>query len=170
VPTDRLPELIEGLRSLHLHGGDAQAAVGIVLDSYVEEPGPAPLAEHAEVIERCFGHATVEEIMAALEDEGSDWSRETLAVMAKKSPLSQKIALKQIRVGAHLDFDRCMNLEFRLACRFMHGHDFFEGTRAVVIDKDQSPKWQPATLADVTDEQVDAYFRPLAPEQELHFD
>jgi enoyl-CoA hydratase len=89
--------------------------------------------------------------------------------MAGKSPTSQKIALRQIALGAGLDFDDCMRMEYRLSQHLMAGHDFFEGVRAVVIDKDQAPKWQPASLDQVSDAAVEAYFAPLGA-AELTFD
>ena len=73
-----------------------------------------------------------------------------------------------VREGAKLDFEDCMRLEFRLTNRFAAGHDFYEGVRAVVIDKDQSPKWNPARLADVDPAEVDRYFSPLE-DGELNF-
>ncbi len=79
-----------------------------------------------------------------------------------------KVSLREIRNGARLDFEECMRMEFRMVQRFMQRHDFFEGIRALLVDKDNAPKWQPATLADVTPAMVDAYFAPL-PAGELSF-
>ena len=84
--------------------------------------------------------------------------------MASKSPTSLKICHRQLRDGLTLDFNACMRLEYRIVNRIFTGHDFFEGTRAVVIDKDMKPKWQPASLGDVRNEDINAYFEPLAEE------
>ena len=133
------------------------------LDSLVAaDPGPAPLAERRAAIDRCFAGDSVEAIIQALEIEGDDWAGETLAVMASKSPTSQKVAFRQMRQGAGLDFAEAIALEFRLSQRFCAGRDFREGIRAAVIDKDRDPKWHPATLAEVDESHVDAYFAPLA--------
>lgn len=161
VPADRHDAVIDVLRD--------DAAPSAVLCEASTDPGAPPLAEHRAAVDRCFGGHSVEAIVAALEAESSDWAAKTLAVMAGKSPVSQKIAFRQIRTGAALDFDDCMRMEFRLSQRVMAGHDFFEGVRAVMIDKDQAPHWQPDRLDAVTADMVDEYFAPLG-DAELTFD
>lgn len=140
------------------------AAIEAVLTRFAGDPGPPPLAAHRAAIDRCFAAGSVVEIMAALEAEGSEWAAATAKMMATKSPLSQKVTYRQIRDGAGLDFDAAMVLEYRLACRFMEDHDFFEGVRAIIIDKDNAPHWRPPSLADVNEAAVDAYFAPLGQE------
>jgi enoyl-CoA hydratase len=102
----------------------------------------------------------VEAILAALDSEGSDWANETAGTMRKRSPLALKVTLQQLRRGKHLDFDQAMVMEYRLARHFMAGHEFFEGVRAAVIDKDRRPAWHPATLGEVTDALVESCFAP----------
>jgi enoyl-CoA hydratase len=140
-----------------------------VLQSFLADAGVAPLARRRAEIDRCFAGDTVEAIVAALEAEGTEWARATLDVMAGKSPTSQKVALRQVGLGAGLDFDDCMRLEYRLSQHCMAAHDFFEGVRAVVIDKDQAPQWRPARLDQVSDAAVEDYFAPLGA-AELTFD
>lgn len=89
----------------------------------------------------------------------------TADAIETKSPTSTLVAFRQIRAGADLEFEDCMRLEFRLIARFIAGHDFYEGVRAVVIDKDQNPKWNPAHLADMTAADVDHYFAPLGADE-----
>jgi enoyl-CoA hydratase len=161
VSGSRQDELVAALRG----GGD----VGKILAQRAEDPGPPPLAQHRKAIDRCFAGESVEAIMAALEDEGREWAAKTLATMATKSPTSQKIAFRQVRTGAALDFDECMKMEYRLSQRVMAGRDFFEGVRAVVVDKDQRPHWQPARLEDVPEAEIDEYFAPLG-DRELTFE
>jgi enoyl-CoA hydratase len=84
-----------------------------------------------------------------------------------KSPTSLKIALAQMRRGSALDFAACMRTEFRIVSRVVHGHDFYEGVRAVIIDKDQRPRWRPSALAAVSAAEVERHFAPLASELEL---
>ncbi len=160
VPAARLDELVAALA--------AGETVEAVLERVAEDPGPAPLSDLREAIDRCFAGESVEAIEAALEEEGSAWARETLAQMAGKSPTSQKIAFRQLRTGRRLGFDDCMIMEYRLSQRVMAGHDFFEGVRAAVVDKDQTPRWRPASLAEVSDEDIEAYFAPLG-ERDLSF-
>jgi enoyl-CoA hydratase len=159
VPSAKLPELQSALES--------EAADTAVM-RFAEKAGDAPLAGERVRIDRCFAAEMVEQILEALGADGSEWARKTSATLLTKSPLSMKVALRQVRTGAKLDFEECMRMEFRLVQRFMKDHDFFEGIRAVLVDKENAPKWQPATLAGVTPAMVDAYFAPL-PEGELTF-
>jgi enoyl-CoA hydratase len=87
--------------------------------------------------------------------------------MRTKSPTSLKLVLEQMRRGATLDFAECMRTEFRIVSRVVHGHDFYEGIRALLIDKDQAPRWRPSALSDVAAADVERYFAPLARELEL---
>ena len=135
--------------------------IDAVLRRFAADAGTAPMAAHRATIDRCFAGGTVEAIVSALEREGTEWAAATLRVMAGKSPTSQKIALRQICLGASLGFDDCMRMEYRLSQHLMAAHDFFEGVRAVVIDKDQAPRWRPARLEDVSDAAVEEYFAPL---------
>ena len=88
------------------------------------------------------------------------FARATAASIRGKSPISLKIALAQLRRGRDLDFAECMRTEFRIVSRVVRGHDFYEGIRAVIIDKDQAPRWRPAALADVSDAEVERHFAP----------
>jgi len=160
VPDGRHDDLIATLRE--------GAEIGDTLDAFAADAGPPPLAEIRGAIDRCFSAGSVEAIQAALEAEGNAWARATLAAMAGKSPTSQKIAYRQIREGKDLDFEECMRMEYRLSQHVMAANDFFEGVRAVVVDKDQAPAWRPGRLSDVADSDIDAYFAPLG-ERELSF-
>jgi enoyl-CoA hydratase len=144
-------------------------SVDPVLERHATDPGPAPLAQHRAVIDRCFSAETVEEVLARLEDEGTPWAKETALLLRRKSPTSLKVTMRQIQAGAKLTtFAAAMRMEFRLARHFMAAADFYEGIRAAVIDKDQAPRWQPASLEGVSDEAVARYFEPLAePDLEL---
>jgi enoyl-CoA hydratase len=122
---------------------------------------PSPLAEHRGKIDRIFAADSVEAILAGLDAESDDWSRATAAAIRTKSPTSLKIALREVREGKKLSFDDCMRMEFRIASRILAGHDFFEGVRAAIIDKDGAAKWRPAMLGEVTDDIIDAVFAPL---------
>lgn len=119
------------------------------------------LCEHRAAIDRVFAGNSVEEILAALDGEHTDWASDTASVIRTKSPTSLKIAFRQIREGAKLGFDDCMRMEFRMVNRIIAGHDFYEGVRATILDKDGAPKWKPAALGDVTEADVCAYFAPL---------
>ena len=121
----------------------------------------APLAEHRAAIDRIFAAPSVEAILAALDAETDDWSRQTAATIRSKSPTSLKLAFRELREGWKLSFDDCLRMEFRLSSRILAGNDFYEGVRAALIDKDGAPRWRPATLAEVSDETLYAAFAPL---------
>jgi enoyl-CoA hydratase len=126
-----------------------------------QAPEPAALAENRDAIDRCFHHDRVEDIELALQREESAWAKKTLKIMATKSPTSQKITRRQLCDGAKLDFDACMVMEYRLSQHIMAADDFFEGVRALIIDKDNTPQWRPGTLAAVDETMVNGYFEPL---------
>jgi len=119
------------------------------------------LAEHRDAIDRCFAKDSVEAILEALDAEHTDWARDTAKTIRTKSPTSLKVAFRQIREGAKLEFDDCMRMEYRMVNRIVAGHDFYEGVRATIVDKDGAPKWSPPSLSGVSTADVDAYFAPL---------
>tara|TARA_R110000868_G_scaffold201977_3_gene449518 strand:+ start:8761 stop:9801 length:1041 start_codon:yes stop_codon:yes gene_type:complete len=133
------------------------------------DAGEASLGTKRAQIDKHFSFGSVAEIIASLQADASEWATKVAGVLATKSPLSLLVAYRQIRTGASLSFEEAMRLEFRLTNRFMRGHDFYEGVRAIIIDKDQSPKWEPATLEDVSAVEVDGYFASLGSE-ELSFE
>ncbi len=158
VPADSSDALLD-----RIAGGETPAhALGVL----AQHPGDAPLAEHRAKIDRIFSLNAVDRILAALEGETDDWSRDTAAAIRSKSPTSLKIVLREIRAGKGMTLDDCLRMEFRMASRILAGCDFYEGVRAAVVDKDQSPKWRPAALRDVADAAVGTYFESLG-ENEL---
>ena len=150
------------------HGNVATA----LLDRLAGDPGEAPLARHRQTIDRCFAGDRIEEILSRLAAEKTAWADETAAVLRRKSPTSMKVTLRQLRLGGGLsDFAAAMRMEYRMALHTVAGQDFYEGVRAVVIDKDQAPQWQPPVLAEVSDEMVGRFFEPASePDLELTAD
>ena len=139
------------------NGEDVDAALlGLAAD-----PGSPPLSEDRARIDAAFSKESVAAILAALDTDAGAWAQKAAAAIRTKSPTSTRLAFRQLREGARLDFEDCMRMEFRMVNRIIAGHDFYEGVRATIIDKDNSPKWAPASLAEVTDAAVDAYFAPL---------
>lgn len=157
VPSDRMAALDTALRE-----GDystrAHAAVGRILDGFAEDPGVAPIVENLEAIDRCFGGETVEQVIAKLQAEGTPWAEETLAALDEKSPTSLKVTFRQLTTLGDLDLEDALKMEYRMAIRCNFGPELFEGIRAVVIDKDRSPKWHPASVAEVSDDLVAEHF------------
>ena len=109
-------------------------------------------------------------IIAALGEAagaGSDFAGKAQAAMLAKSPTSQAIALRQMEVGRSFSFEEAMVLEFRIVSRICRGHDFYEGVRAVIVDKDNRPQWRPGAAEDVSRADIDAYFAPLGDKRSL---
>lgn len=111
-----------------------------------------------DLIDRHFCFDTVDDIFASLAADGGEWERGIAALMRTKSPTSLKVTLKHLLLSAHETFDEVSLRDVSLARHFMQGHDFYEGVRAAVVDKDRSPKWQPATIEEVGEQAVMAYF------------
>ena len=138
-----------------------------ILTELETDPGRSAMIEHHDDIDRLFGGATLEAIAAALEGDRSDWAQAQLAILKTRSPLSMKTALRQLQAGGRMtDFADNMAQEMRIAARIVVAHDFLEGVRAVINDKDNRPAWAPANLDGVTEAMLDAVFAPLPPDQE----
>ncbi|MFN3931234.1 MAG: enoyl-CoA hydratase/isomerase family protein [Brevundimonas sp.] len=132
-----------------------------VADGLETDAGEPPIEPHLPAIERLFAHDTVEAIFAALEADSSDWALTQLAALKTKSPQSLKVTLRQLRTGAALEsFADNMAVEYALGGRVVRTHDFQEGVRAVIVDKDNAPIWSPADLSGVSDADLDALFAP----------
>ncbi|MEM9841255.1 MAG: enoyl-CoA hydratase/isomerase family protein [Pseudomonadota bacterium] len=115
---------------------------------------------HLDDINACFAGQTLEMIVDSLAT-GSEWAQAQNAVLATKSPLTMKVSLRQMREGAALAFRDVMRMEYRICSRMIKTANFQEGVRAVLVDRDQAPNWDPKTLSDVTDDLVDGFFQPL---------
>jgi enoyl-CoA hydratase len=145
-----------------------------ILDRHNADPGPGQLAALQPAIDRCFAGDTVEAIFDALAAEAASggaeagWAEQTRAILLTKSPTSLKITLRQLVVGRDYDLDAALVLEYRLTQHFMAAHDFYEGVRTMLIDRDQKPRWRPASLAEVSESMVEAYFTPIG-DRELRF-
>ncbi len=142
-------------------------AITTVLHELSAVPPEPKIAAHAEEIERLFASDRYEDILAALAAEDSDFARATLASLATKSPQTCKVSLRQLAESLHLpDFAANMAMEYRIASRVLVRPDFAEGVRAVIVDKDNAPNWNPATAEGVTDELIDSIFAPLPANEE----
>ncbi|XP_040331592.1 3-hydroxyisobutyryl-CoA hydrolase, mitochondrial isoform X4 [Herpailurus yagouaroundi] len=131
-------------------------------NSKIDQDKSFILEEHMDKINSCFSANTVEQIIENLQQDGSSFALEQLKVINKMSPTSLKITLRQLMEGSSKTLQEVLIMEYRLSQACMGGHDFHEGVRAVLIDKDQSPKWKPANLKEVTEEDLDSYFKSLA--------
>ena len=160
VPQDKL----EGLKAQLLAD---PGAIDTLLTEYEADAGEPPLAQHRNDIDRLFGAESVDAIFDALEADGGDWALAQLATLKTKSPQAMKVAFRQLRQGREMaSFEAEMAVEYRIAARVCTTADFREGVRAVIVDKDNAPRWDPPTLAQVTEAKLDAIFEPLPDSEE----
>jgi enoyl-CoA hydratase len=155
APSSAMPDLLESLCS----GADVDTAIAAVS----RDPGPAPILADRAVVDACFSADSVPVVLARLDAASltSDTAAELARTIRTKSPRSLAIALRQMREGGALGFEQAMALEFRIVSRMLDNPDFYEGVRAVVVDKDQAPHWQPASAEALDPADVASYFAPL---------
>lgn len=157
VASAAIPALLDAL----VAGEDIDAVLG----RNAFDPGPAPVLALMPLIDDVFSAGSMEEIvvrLAAAAAQGSEFAARLSATLATKSPTSMKIALAQMQRGSKLSFTEAMALEYRIVSRIALGSDFYEGVRAVIIDKDQKPQWTPDRLERVTPMMVEAHLAALA--------
>jgi enoyl-CoA hydratase len=145
-----LPAAIEALES--------STDIGSILKAHGTGAPIARIVENRGQIDRLFAGETVAEIMAALSADGSEWAAKELATLKTKSPLSMAVALRQLQEGAAMpDFVSEMAREYAIGARMVHTADFIEGVRALIVDKDNAPRWK----AKVEAAALDAIFAPM---------
>jgi len=142
-------------------------SVGEILKTFSQQAEHGKLAADHPLIDRIFALRSVEEILSALDGEMTEEAAKFAKTIRQKSPTSLKIAFEQVERGGTLDFAEAMRTEFRIVNRVAREAEFYEGIRAVVIDKDNAPKWNPASLEAVSADKVASYFAPLPDAEEL---
>lgn len=165
LPSARRAAAIEALETVEAD----REAVSAVLAAFAEPPEPAGLPATLPAlrpdIDRLFSAPALPALLAGLAADGSDWATAQHRTILTKSPTSLALTFRQLRLGGSLDFEACMRLEYRLA-RFCVTHpDFYEGVRAVILDKDNAPRWSPPTLDAVDPAVIDSAFAELGPEE-----
>ncbi|KAG1693162.1 3-hydroxyisobutyryl-CoA hydrolase, mitochondrial [Nymphon striatum] len=128
---------------------------------------PFSLESRLGKINTMFNCKNVEDIITKLQEDGTEWSLEIVKLMKSMSPISMKVTLKQLTRFKDLSLQEALQMEYRISQRCMADHDFYEGVRAAMIDKDYSPSWVPSKLSQVTKKHIDSYFDPLHPDLEL---
>jgi enoyl-CoA hydratase len=154
VPSDGLEVLVGDLsRATDIEGLEA------AITAYAVDAGEAVLAVNRDIIDATFRFDTVEEIFAALSARDDAFSRETLEALQKRSPTSLKLTLKLLRLGREsASLIECLEREFAAGTEILRGHDFYEGVRAALVDKDRNPRWRPLLLEEVNEEDLARYF------------
>lgn len=141
VPSGEIPALKERLAHSH-------ESVAEVLATFDSDPGELTLPALRDGIDYHFAHNSVEAILESL-DGGDDWAQAQARTIRAMSPTSCKLTLHGLREGDGATIEACLKLEYRMVSGIKSGHDFYEGVRAQLIDKDRAPKWSPATLGEV---------------------
>ncbi|MGS2811235.1 enoyl-CoA hydratase/isomerase family protein [Nocardia sp. MW-W600-9] len=153
VPSAAIPALLDALRTT-----DVDAAI----EKFAEPAPSSDLLAQQSWIDACYSADTVEEIAARLQTADSPEAAKAAADLLAKSPVSLKVTLRSLRAARDLpSLEAVLDQEYRVSIASLRSHDLVEGIRAQVIDKDRTPRWQPATLAEVDDAQVAAYFAEL---------
>jgi enoyl-CoA hydratase len=160
VESARVPEL----KAAILAAPDRTEAL---LTEFEADAGRPTIAQHQDEIARLFGGDSVEAIVAALQAAGTDWANDQLGVLATKSPQTMKVAFRQLRLGAACaSFAENMAMEYRIGARVVQRPDFIEGVRAVIVEKDNAPRWNPPTLEAVGEDLLDGIFSALPSDAE----
>lgn len=149
VPSSKLQDVQE-----EIFRGDTAAEV--ILAPW-HTPSHSPWPERA-IMDECFAAESVEGIFERLASSSAPFAQRTLETLRAKSPLALKVTLEHLRRTRGLSLAACLAEDYRLAARFLRSHDFYEGVRALLVDKDKSPRWQPAVIHAVSAEMVEAFF------------
>ncbi|MGN5374845.1 enoyl-CoA hydratase/isomerase family protein [Sphingomonas hankookensis] len=138
------------------------SATATILSEHAAAPGDAAILTQRAAIDRLFASDDFEDILSALENDRSDWAQAQLATLRQRSPLSCKVSLKLLLDGATMPtFEDEMRQEYAVVTRIVQRPDIVEGVRAVIVDKDHAPQWNPATPEGVSDHMIDRIFAPL---------
>ena len=155
VPSDRLDEVKARIAE------HPDRIEGILGEASADPPEPR-IGAHFARINRLFASDRLEEILEALQSDDSEWAAKELATLRTKSPQACKVSLRLLAEGSDMPkFADEMRQEYRVATRVVRRHDFVEGVRALLVDKDNQPRWDPATPAGVTDAMLDEIFAPM---------
>ena len=162
VASSALPALMDAIAALPAPA--LAQDVHALIKTMATNAGESRLAANRDTIDRAFTGDTVEDILKALAKESGEFAAETADVIASRSPTSLKLTLRLLRAGrASTNLAECLNRELGACIGILYNPDFYEGVRAAVIDKDRNPKWSPATLAEVTANDIDRFFVPAQP-------
>jgi enoyl-CoA hydratase len=168
VPSNKLAALRETL--INLRDGVSSTDVKAAIDGFATGETAGPVAALQPQIDRWFAHDRMQDIVAALQDDGSELALSTLKTLNEKSPRGMVVALKLLRLArGSSSLEECLVREYRAALEVFKSDDFREGVRAAVIDKDRNPRWSPPRIEDVTPEMIAPYFAEIGAD-ELVFD
>jgi enoyl-CoA hydratase len=164
VPSAKLPALREVLTKLR--PGTSSTEVDLLIDGFATGETSGPVAAMQPAIDRWFAHDRMQDIVAALQRDGSELAQATLKTLSDKSPRGLVVTLKLLRLGrTSSSLEECLVREYRAALEVFASDDFREGVRAAVIDKDRNPKWSPAKIEEVTPEMLAPYLAEIGADE-----
>jgi enoyl-CoA hydratase len=157
VDSSSLERLPAALAECH-----SSAQVRTTLEETATQPAPGKLEIARPWVDRCYSAENLENVVERLHNSPEDQARAALDVIGKASPTSLKVTLRNLREAAEFErVEQSFQQDYRIALACIAGHDFIEGIRAAIVDKDRNPAWHPARLEDVTDDIVDRHFRSV---------
>ncbi|PEG56969.1 enoyl-CoA hydratase/isomerase family protein [Mycolicibacterium boenickei] len=156
VPHDKLAAFTESVIADGVENALATHAI---------DPPASPLLEQRDWIDECYAGDTVDDILAALGGHDASAAQDAAKLIATRSPIALSVTLEAVRRAAKLDtLEDVLQQEYRTSCASVKSHDFVEGIRAQLVDKDRNPQWSPASLSAVTPADIEAYFVPAEPD------
>jgi enoyl-CoA hydratase/carnithine racemase len=163
IPTSELPALLQLLATT------TEADTRIAIRQFAEQfkaqiaPEQSNLAKNKLAIDTHFSKASLQEIMRSLNSDTNEFAQKTISIMNKRSPLLMAVTLEQLHRSSHLSVAECLRLERTMVRHcFKHG-EVLEGVRALVVDKDNTPNWSPASIEELNDELINSFFDPVWP-------
>lgn len=157
VSSKHLSTLLHTLCESKFSGNDFDT-VTTIINRFKIQTGTAEILNQAQVINHCFAQNNVEDILDSLSEAGTSFSNQVARDLLSRAPSSLKVTFAHLNQAKELKFDEIMQMNFNMVSHFLEGSDFFEGVRAMVVDKDQKPRWVPPNISDVCDEEVAKFF------------
>ena len=159
VNQSRLIELEEALLHTAFNSNDFPTVTKII-EQFNLHPEPSDFRFHQEHIDECFNEDSIEAILTSLKESSHKWCHTVAKALETRSPTGLKITLERLRRADSMSFDEIMQMDFDTTQQCLQTHDFYEGVRAIIIDKDQSPQWNPKALSKIKNKDIDDYLKP----------
>lgn len=157
IKSEDCENFLEGLKNIHW-GNDSNTAIQSLVSSFEMPALSSKLPQIEALINNVFSAETMEEILSKLKNNLSPQAKEIHDLLLSRSPTSLKVTLELLKRGQHMSFDECIKMDGVLVNHFLKGHDFYEGVRAALIDKDKKPQWRPSRLDALSDAEILSYF------------
>lgn len=165
ISSECIETLKQALLAEDLSRADAHQRVSACIKQFAIATEETLMPQTVYPMSHFFDHTQIETILGVLAEAHDDWCYEIKTNLLQKSPLSLKVTLKQLQQAKAQNFSQCLQTDYALVQHFMQGFDFYEGVRALLVDKDKAPQWHPKTLAEVSLEQIVTYFSQNTTEQ-----